>query len=73
MLRQEDDVAWRSDTLIRLASLPAADERAAVATSLSSTPATAAEGEPLPDPQFGRKLNYRDVFRGQQNSQTQTD
>lgn len=73
MLRHEPDPAWRSDTLIGLASMdrkrhdvqPSAPQAAEMREE--SSPRLRATTD---DRYFGKQLNYRDVFQGQTNSQT---
>jgi hypothetical protein len=79
MLRQEDDAAWRSDTLTQLASLPVRSGWGSDYAADASVPAGAVEEMEMrreaatSQPWFGKQLRYRDVFRGQQRSQTEKD
>ncbi len=63
MLRQDDDAAWRSDTLARLAAIPVGGAPSAVAA------------EPRMDAPkaFGRSLDYEKVFQNQVKSNTSKD
>ncbi len=80
MLRNEDDPAWRSDILLRMASAPTYDSRqmnqadapAALSASMSKANELKLHADALQGsaPYFGKSLRYRDVFQGQQNSQT---
>jgi hypothetical protein len=77
MLRQEDDASWRSDTLTLLAAAsmgaPAESGRVRFASSPPSQPDMQDEAAVLVTPQYGKQLNYEQVFRGQKNSQTRPD
>ncbi len=77
MLKNEDDAAWRSDTLTQLASMPVDRGRSGYADSANEVILGAAVSAPSrattsPGSRqyFGQKLNYREVFQGQFNSKT---
>jgi hypothetical protein len=61
MLRNDDDAAWRSDTLARLAAIPVGGAVPAEARRESSVKA------------FGRTLDYDKVFQNQLRSNTTND
>lgn len=75
MLRADDDVAWRSDTLVRLASLSEVRAGESHATPQAAAPAmeTQMDAAAQSQPYFGRPLTYREVFCGQKQSQTVKD
>lgn len=75
VLQHEDDAAWRSDTLLALATpsamLPGMTAGAPLA-HFQQTNGTAGEAElrVADKPSYGKQLNYDAVFRGRQKSQT---
>jgi hypothetical protein len=72
LLRNEDDPAWRSDTLTRFASLPVQRDSLKAAPGFREPQATspAADESFNPTPYYGKTLRFRDVFQNQQRSQT---
>lgn len=65
MLHQDDDPAWRSDTLTRLANFsPATPAMVADQQSASS---------PRQEQPYGKQLDYRSIFQNQTKSNTSKD
>jgi len=83
MLRYDDDVAWRTDTLASLAAMQEVTGDQSLYTNKSSAPqavmeqqtGAAIQASPTPEESqpFGRSLDYRSVFQNQKNSQTVKD
>lgn len=65
LLRQDDDAAWRSETLAHLAAVTPGGNGAA---SFSAAP-----GSAQPSLFYGKNLSYKSVFQNQRNSQTTKD